>query len=170
MWRMQVTRALLWVCVLAWGILLGGKLFDLVVIAHAWSASPPESLKLLPYGPRYPINPGHFFFPSSVALLVCSTAALVSGWRTPATFRIWLFLSPLMMFAILVFTIVWFWPHNTALWIASQSGLNTMTDTTQSVRIAHQWVAFDWVRVVMASVGFVAAIRALSIPFPLTSK
>jgi len=36
--------------VFGWGILLGSKLFDLRVLAGAWSASPPESLSLMPYG------------------------------------------------------------------------------------------------------------------------
>ena len=39
--------------VLAWGLLVGGKLFDLRVLVGAWSAAPPESLSLLPYGPRW---------------------------------------------------------------------------------------------------------------------
>ena len=167
---MRVTRALLWVCVFAWGVLLGGKLFDLLVIAHAWSASPPESLTLLPYGPRYPINPGNFFFPSSVALLVCSTAALISAWRTPATFRILLSLSAAMMLAILVFTIVWFWPHNAALRIAAQSAAHSDADKAAIVRMARRWVAFDWLRVLLGSVGFVASAHALNTSFRPTSK
>jgi len=53
-WRGRITRSLLWISVLAWGVLLGGKLFDHVVLVSAWSAYPPEPLSLLPYGPRFP--------------------------------------------------------------------------------------------------------------------
>ena len=96
-WRARMTRMLLWVSVVAWGILMGGKLFDHVVLVGAWSASPPESLSLLPYGPRFPVDTGDYFFPSSVALLVCSFGLFVSGWRTPLRYRLSLFLPPLML-------------------------------------------------------------------------
>src|SRR4029453_18007654 len=56
--RMRVMRFFLWASVLGWGIGLGAKLFDLIVVAGAWSASLPASFALLPYGPRFPINPG----------------------------------------------------------------------------------------------------------------
>jgi len=54
--RERLTRTCLWISVLAWGILLGGRLFDLRVLVGAWSANPPESLSLLPYGPRFPVD------------------------------------------------------------------------------------------------------------------
>ena len=37
-------------------------MFDHVVLVGAWSASPPESLSLLPYGPRFPVDTGDYFF------------------------------------------------------------------------------------------------------------
>jgi hypothetical protein len=61
--RMRLTRMLLWVSVFAWGTLLGSKLFDLRVLAGAWSASPAESLSLMPYGSHYPVDTGQYFFP-----------------------------------------------------------------------------------------------------------
>jgi len=64
--RFRLMRFFLWMSVLGWGLGLGGKLFDLLVVAGAWSASPPASLALLPYGPRYPMNPGDFFQPLSI--------------------------------------------------------------------------------------------------------
>ncbi len=111
-WRARLTRMLLWISVLAWGILLGGKLFDLLVLADAWSASPPESLSLMPYGPRFPVDTGQFFFPCAVALLVCSFAVLIAGWKTPASYRVWLVLPAVMITVNLLFTVSWFWPHN----------------------------------------------------------
>jgi hypothetical protein len=56
--RAQLTRGFLWLSVLGWGIGLGAKLFDLLVVAGAWGAGPPTSLALMPYGPRYPMNLG----------------------------------------------------------------------------------------------------------------
>lgn len=165
-WRVRMTRMLLWISVLAWGILLGGKLFDLRVLAGAWSASPPGSLSLLPYGPNYPVDTGQYFFPSSVALLVCSFGALITGWKTPPSYRVWLVLPAVMMLVTLIFTVLWFWPRNAALWAIAKGSPTAIRDPAEVVRLARQWVTYDWLRVAMGAVGFVSAIRAISVPFP----
>jgi hypothetical protein len=164
--RQRLTRIFLWISVIAWGILLGGKLFDLRVLVGAWSASPPESLELLPYGRRYPVDTGEYFFPSSVALLVCSFGALVTGWRTPNRYRVWLALPPLMMLATLAFTILWFWPRNAALWAVAQGTPTAIQDPLAVREMVRQWVAYDWLRVAMGFVGLVSAVKAISVPFP----
>jgi hypothetical protein len=69
--------------VLGHRVALGAKLFDLVVIAGAWSAAPPASLTLLPYGPHYRIDPGGFFLPLSIFNLIGMLGALISGWKMP---------------------------------------------------------------------------------------
>jgi hypothetical protein len=61
MMHMRLLRAFLWLSVLAWGIGAGAKFYDLIVVAGAWSASPPESLSLMPYGAHYPVMPGQFY-------------------------------------------------------------------------------------------------------------
>src|SRR5262245_33836025 len=74
----------------AWGIGLGAKLFELQVVIAASAAKPPESLSLLPYGPKYPSNPGDFFQPLSVLLVVGLVGRFIAGWRTPPKFKRWL--------------------------------------------------------------------------------
>lgn len=162
----RTTRSLLWVAVLAWGILLGGKLFDHVVLVGAWSANPPESLGLLPYGPRFPVDTGDYFFPSSVALLVCSLGLFVSGWRTPPRYRLVLFVPPLMLAVILVFTIRWFWPANAALWAIAQGRAGALQDPEAIAALVRQWVMFDRARIAAGLLGFVLCIRAISVPYP----
>jgi hypothetical protein len=76
-WRVRFMRVSLWASVLVWGIGAGAKLYDLRVVAGAWSAAPPESLTLLPYGPRFPVDPGKFFIPTSLSTLVAAFAALI---------------------------------------------------------------------------------------------
>ena len=164
--RQRITRTLLWVSVLAWGILIGGKLFDLRVLVGAWSASPPESLSLLPYGPRWPVDTGEYFFPSSVALLVCSFGALIAGWSTPLRYRLWLALPPLMMLVILTLTISWFWPQNAALRAVANGAPTAVKDPGEVREMVRQWVTYDWLRVAMGFIGLVAAVKAISVPFP----
>lgn len=159
----------LWVSVMAWGILVGGKLFDLRVLVGAWSASPPESLKLLPYGSHYPVDTGEYFFPSSVALLVCSSGGLIAGWNTPWRIRVLLAVPALMLFVTLVFTVLWFWPANAALWAVARGAPDAMNDPAAVVELVRRWVTYDWLRVAVGMIGFACSIRAISISFPSPS-
>jgi hypothetical protein len=165
-WRGRITRMFLWISVLAWGILVGGKLFDLRVLVGAWSASPPESLSLLPYGHRYPVDTGDYFLPSSVALLVCSFGSLIAGWNTPSRFRTLLAVPAVMLLVTLVFTVLWFWPANAALWAVARGAPNAIQDHAEVAELVRQWVKFDWLRVAVGMAGFVCSIRAISVPFP----
>src|SRR5260370_8221519 len=108
--RAQLTRGFLWLSVLGWGIGLGAKLFDLIVVAGAWGAAPPTSLALMPYGPRYPINPGDFFQPLSALMVVGILGALISGWKTRLEYRIWLWGPVITFFIICIFTPTVFGP------------------------------------------------------------
>ena len=166
--RERVTRALLWVSVVAWGILLGATLFDLRVLAGAWSASPPESLSLLPYGNRWPVDTGEFFIPSSAALLLATFGALVAGWKTGSRYRALLFVSAATIFGVLVFTVLVFWPMNAALWAIARGSAKALKDPEAIRALVHQWITLDWLRVAIGAVGYVAAIRAISLPYPAT--
>src|SRR5437773_9418097 len=102
--RLRLMRFFLWVSVIGWGIGFGAKLFDLIVVAGAWGAAPPTSLALMPYGPRYPMNPGGFFQPLSVLIVVGILGALISGWKTPLEYRIWLWVPVISFLIIWIFT------------------------------------------------------------------
>lgn len=166
-WRIRLTRGFLWVSVLAWGVGVGAKLYDLRVVAGAWSAAPPESLALLPYGPRFPVDPGRFFMPTSLTTLLAALGALASGWKTPSRYRFWLWSSAVLILAVWVFTVVAFWPRNAALFAAAPGSTSGVGGVGELKRLAQQWVAYDWCRVAMMAAGFISAVRAISVPIPL---
>ena len=160
----QLHRIFLWVSVLAWGIGVGGKLFDLRVLAGAWSAAPPESLVFLPYGPRFPVNPGQFFVLVSPTILIASIGALVTGWRSPKQYRLWLWCSAVLIFLVFLLTIVVMWPMNAAQYAAAPGSPIGPGAGGNIVELARRWIAFDWLRVALMAGGFVAAVRAISHP------
>ena len=162
----RLTRAFLWVSVLAGGILLGAKIFDLVVLAGAWSASPPESLRLLPYGSNYPVDTGIFFGPSSALLLISSVGAIISAWRSPLWFRALLTGTALSIFAILILTVLVFWPLDLELWAYAQDPTASAFSASQIVSKAESWVHLDWLRVAVATISLICSVRAISIPYP----
>lgn len=164
--RERVTRSFLWLAALVGGPLVGAKLFDLLVLAGAWSANPPASLAMMPYGKAWPVDTGVFFIPFSAAMLIAGFGALTAGWKTPWRYR-WLLCVPSIgILILLVLTVVAFWPMNAALFYHGMaSPKDTITDS-QSVAMASRWIQLDWVRVLGATAAFVAAVRALTHPWP----
>lgn len=158
---MRTMRAFLWIAIVAWGVGLGAKLFDLIVVAGAWSAAPPASFSLLPYGKQYPINPGDFFIPLSALILIGSVGALVSG-RKQSALRFELWSSVILFLIIWALTPTVFWPMIDRLYYTA-SGKITATPE-ESIRLARQWLIWDWIRVALIAGGFVASVRALSKP------
>ncbi|MGF7148525.1 hypothetical protein FHS96_002153 [Sphingomonas zeicaulis] len=166
MGRQSITRAFLWLAVLAGGPLLGAKLFDLIVLAGAWSAHPPGSLAMMPYGKAWPVDTGVFFIPLSAAMLVAGFGALIAGWRTPWHYRWLLCLPSVGILLLLILTVVAFWPMNAALYYHGIGSPKDIITDAQSIEMARRWVALDWVRVVGATAAFVAPLRALTLPWP----
>ena len=163
-WRLRLMRIFLWISVLGWGIGLGAKLFDLLVVAGAWSAAPPASFALLPYGPHFPMNPGDFFQPLSALMVVGILGALISGWKTPLEYRIWLWVPVIAFLIIWVFTPTVFWPMIRELYGAGSG--RVVRSEAELILLVRRWMIWDWLRVAMIAVGFVSSIRAISMPYP----
>lgn len=167
--RERITRAFLWLAVLVGGPLLGAKLFDLLVLAGAWSARPPASLAMMPYGKAWPVDTGAFFIPFSAAMLIAGFGALIAGRRTPWRYRWLLCLPSIGIFLLLILTVTAFWPMNAALYYHGiHSPKDSITDA-EAIAMARRWVMLDWLRVAGAVAAFVAPMRALALPWPQES-
>ena len=166
--RERWTRGFLWVSILGFAVGLGAKLFDLVVLAGAWSASPPASFDLLPYGRRWPVDPGNFFQPLSAIMLIGILGTVIAGWKTPWRYKVWL-VVPLIAFVIVwIFTPTVFWPMISELW-----GIHTgrlLRSDAQAIQLAHRWIVSDSLRTVVIALGFLSSIRAISVPYPQKSR
>jgi hypothetical protein len=160
--RLRLMRAFLWLSVVGWGIGLGAKIFDLMVLAGAWGAAPPASLALLPYGSRFPMNPGDFFQPLSLLMVGGMLGALICGWKTPFNHRVWLWL-PLMAFVVIwIATPTVFWPMIRELYGVAHGSI--ARSDAEVIRLVRRWIVCDWLRVVMIAVGFISSVRAISLP------
>lgn len=164
--RARLTRFFLWMSILAGGLCAGAKWFDLRVLAGAWSAAPPESLSLLPYGERFPVDTGEFFQPIGVAALLAALGAAICGWKTPWRYRVLVVVPAVLGVAVWVLTVLWFWPRNAELWAVARGAAGAEQDPAQVARMAREWVRYDWVRVGILLVSFVCSVRAISVAFP----
>jgi hypothetical protein len=108
------------------------------------------------------MNSGDFFQPLSAVMALGILGALVSGWRTPLQLRFWLWLGFIMFLIIWAITPTVFWPMIHELY-GSAIGRISRTDA-ELVQPAHRWVVWDWFRVVLIAIGFVASVRALTLP------
>lgn len=125
------------------------------MVAGAWGAAPPVSLSLMPYGERYRIDPGGFFQPLSVVMLIGILGALISGWRTPLEYRVWLWIPVIAFLIIWIFTPTVFWPMIRELYGAA-SGKITRSDA-DLVLLVRRWMIWDWFRVVVIATAFISS-------------
>ncbi len=154
----------LWVSVIGWAVALGAKLFDLIVVTGAWSASPPRSLAFLPSGPRFRVGAEQFFLPVTFVVVLGAVGALIAGRATPLDYRVWLWWSASPIAGLWLVTIPVMWPLSAVLQDASREASGA--DRVAIARAARWWVICDWIRLVLVATGFVAAIRAVSLPVP----
>lgn len=165
--REHLTRFFLWLAVIGGGILLGAKVFDTVVLAGAWNHDIPASLRYLPYGKDFPVDTGVFFIPVSALLLISTFGAAIAGWQTPWSYRRWLVIAAVALLAVLVFTVLVFWPMNQALWDFGRHR-ERVPDMSVGAAIAlgRRWVMLDWGRIAVAAVVWLAALIAFRQPYP----
>ncbi len=158
----RLLSIIIWFCLIFSGVGLGAKLFDLIILAGAWGASPPDSLKHLPYGEFFHLNPGDFFMPVTALLLFGSIAALIVGRKTPINFRKWLVIPVFGVVIISIFTPLIFWPMINELY-AIKTG-TVILNSDEMTALVSKWKILDWFRTIFAAMGFVSYIRAISMP------
>jgi len=150
----------LWISVAAWGIGLGAKLFEFTVVISAWAADPPASLSLMPYGPRYPNDPGDFFLPLSILLLIGIVGALVCGRTTLRSYKPWLWVPFVSLLVIWLATPTLYWPMIRDLYHAGTGAQPLEASAAKS--LVNQWLVLDWLRTALIAVGFGSSIQAVS--------
>ena len=164
MQRETWTRFFLWSLVFVFGIVLGAKVFDFVVLTSAWGIAPPTSLSLLPYGPRYPVDPGDFFQPLSALLLILLLGGLIAAGKTPWNYRVWLLIPFLSFVVVCAVTPLIFWPM---IHVLTDAATKNIQRTEAELRVViHQWFLWDSVRILLLAVGYLSVIRGISMPYP----
>jgi hypothetical protein len=86
----------------------------------------------------------------------------ISGWRAFLQIRFWLWLGVIIFLIIWAITPTVFWPMIRELY-GSAKGRISHTDA-ELVQLAHRWIVWDWFRVSLIAVGFIASVQALSLP------
>lgn len=162
--RFSTARVFLWLFVIVLGIVIGGGLYEQLVLMPLWSLSPPDSIVAyhqhnVSY-PQFAPNPGGRFwvlFMPPAALLTIST--LLSGLKTRPEHRKWRMASTILALIIIVFTFVWFVPNITK---PGQGGAGLSAG--QITDLTKRWVGLNWLRAVLFSAAWLMGLKALTIP------
>ena len=160
--RNQILNVLLWYAIFAWGIWIGGTLYQMLVIVPMWSASPPESLRAFLQGTDYNRMIYHFFGPPFIAARTIPTiSALALAWHLQEH-RVALSVAVVCVAAIAIFTLTYIYPINAVLFEQAGGG-HSATEIAAMVRT---WIWADRVRFGVGIVAFVAILRAFRLPLP----
>lgn len=160
--RHQALNLLLWYAVFAWGIWLGGTLYQMLVVVPMWSASPPESLRAFILGTAYNRTIYHFFGPPFIAARVVPIViALALAWHLPVH-RVLLAVTAACVAAIVIFTLAYVYPINAVLF--EQAG--GQLPAADVVALVKTWIWADRIRFCVGVVAFVALLRAFRLPLP----
>ena len=162
----RIAQVLLWLAMLGLSVWVGGTLYQMLVVVPMWSAAPPESVRAFFLGTKYNETIWNFFGPPfMVARLALLLGALLVGWHLPRH-RKWLLVAAVCMAFGVVFTLAYVYPINDVLF--AQAGGNHSPEEIQAM--VRQWVMADRARFGVGVIGFLALLRALSIPIPMNGR
>ena len=155
---MTLAQSLLWLYTLLVGTLFGGALFERLVLVSVWSSSPPESVREWNSHPRFKIDPsGRFFKFVTIPLMLLTPANAAVAWTSQAGWRDPLLLSTACLLVVIAATLAYFAPIIIALTYRHGEGMDEATIR----RKVGAWVGWQYLRLALLLVGWVAAMRAL---------
>ncbi len=157
----MLARVSLFLFVFALGIDLGAGLYETHNIAPIWRSAlvdhAPDAVTYLSVapdpGPRFWV-----FLTPSVAVL--ALVALLTGLHTPAPHRHWRLLATGLELLVVTSTFAYFVPNVIVLLGPRHAALPPDVLAAK----AQQWITLNWVRVMVTTAAWLAALRALSLP------
>jgi hypothetical protein len=153
--RLNAPLIVLWLWVLAVTILMGGGIFEHLVLTPLWAGSPPESVTGWPYG----VVQAKFFGVVSPLCFLLSLALIIMSWRMPRQQRRWALGAGLSMLLLGVATISFFLPILQQTQATRGAGLSGEEIT----RLVNQFKTWNWARWILSIGGWAAGWRALSL-------
>ena len=152
--RVQLSAWSLTLLCLSFAVALGGGLFESIVLAPLWSASPPASFSIIQPGTGVPLQ--RFWIPVHTAITVFMLAALALTWRD-ATVRRLLLISLASYIVMRTWSGLFFIPEMLAF---QQAPLDSSPSAELSARV-DAWTFWTWFREPLDVVSLLASLWAL---------
>ena len=158
--RNALTALSLWISLISWSIWLGGTIYQMLVVVPMWSRHLPESLVAFLRSTNFTRDVLKFFGPRWMPVRSLALLLPFLDWNLLAH-RPFLIVAACSVAASLIFTIAYVYPINAVLFSDTVEGRNIHEVQT----LAHHWIVADQVRLLVVSIGYLALLRAVSLPF-----
>jgi hypothetical protein len=157
--RQLIAQVALWLFIFSSSIQMGGAVYESLVITHLWAGSPPESVTGWNPVPQYAIEPARFWGRASPFYALATVAVLIAAWFMPKVSRRWALMAGMCTLIVILSTLLFFVPILQETIFTRGAGLSAGEISTK----VHQWVNWNWPRMVLVFVGWSAGVRALSL-------
>jgi Anthrone oxygenase len=151
----KIRELILCLAVISVGALLGGSLYDSLVIAPNFRVGVPQSLEHLRQFMAV-ANPGSFFRLIAPLTQLSILVSLILGWRRPAGRRWWLLIALVLVVTGDVITFTFHYPRNAILF-----GDPMHTPPEMLEKAAREWAYGNYLRVLLVGAATVCAMKAL---------
>jgi len=138
---------------------VGGTIYQMLVVVPMWSAGVPESLGAFLKNTNYARDILRFFGPRWMPARSLALLLPFLGWNLRAH-RPFFGVAACCFAAVIIFTVAYVYPINAVLFTETVA----LRDANEVRALAHHWIIADRVRLFVGSVGYLALLRALSLP------
>jgi hypothetical protein len=158
--KQYVPELLLWLFVINAGIAFGAGLYEMRIIVPQWFPTSEGSRFRVDSGAMRRTDTGRRFwaYVTTVPLTVLTLASLLVAWQSQGPRRAWWLAAAAITLVERVGTFSYFIPTALKLMHAE-----TLPESTAAA-MASRWVHLNSVRAALALLGWVAALKALSLP------
>ena len=148
--RQYVLKVLLWLFVINLGIALGAGIYESRVVISQWENIPPQ---------EWPNTGLEFWvYVTTVPLTLLTLANLVAAWLDRGARRFWWLAAVAIVVVERIVTFSYFIP--TMVWLQGTEGL----PEAEVQEALSQWLLLDYGRHVLTLGGWLAALKAFSLP------
>ena len=148
--RRYIPRVLLWLFVINLGIAFGAGLYESRVVVPQWEDIPPQA---------WPNTGLEFWvYVTTVPLTLLTLANLVAAWLEHGPRRRWWLAAVAISLVERIATFSYFIP--TMIWLMGTADLSQ----AEVEAVLSQWLLLDYGRHVLTLAGWLAALKALSLP------
>jgi hypothetical protein len=153
-------KASLWAFTFLTALEIGASIYQSFVITPLWTGALPDSVRNWNVSTRYPIVPGNFWGTITPLGMLALLAVLIVMWLVPGRLRKLMAVVAVCGLAVDLSTVLFFIPILQKTIMNNGAGLSG-PEITHLVRL---WVNWDYVRLAVGCIGWVAAIEALAVP------
>ena len=155
--RRLIGQIVLWLFIFSSSIQMGGAVYEAFVITHLWAGSPPESVTGWNPIPQYAIEPARFWARATPLYALVTLAVLIAAWFMPKSSRRWAVVAGICTLIAILSTVLFFVPILRETIFTRGAGLSAEEISMK----VNQWVTWNWPRLALVFVGWLAGVRAL---------